>query len=244
MKRRLDGKTVLVTGAASGIGQAIAELATQSGARLLLVDVNRERLASLAEKLRGEPHTMDVGDAEAWIALSESTGGWDYVFLNAGIMSAPPDAPPEASNFLTLDLECYRRILSVNVDGVAFGLRTAILRMQEAGGAIVVTALAAGLIPYPLDPAYSLTKHAVVGLVRSLAPTLTPTLRLSAICPGGVGTDLVPEAVRDAVPLMDPSVVAAEAIDLCLSGENAEVRAKIKADEPARVSAAPQIDLI
>ena len=245
----LDGSSIVITGAAGGIGRAIAELATQRGAGVLLVDVKQEPLVALANRIGGEPHVMDVGDATAWSTLSERTRRWDYVFLNAGIMSAPASAPLEESNFLTLDLERYHRVLAVNVHGVAFGLRTAIPRMRETGGAIVVTASAAGLIPYPLDPAYSLTKHAVVGLVRSLAPTLAgpdgrPSLRLSAICPGGVQTDLVPAALRDVTAMMDPMVIAEEALDLCLNGANGEVRGRFKANEPARALFPPEIDLL
>jgi NAD(P)-dependent dehydrogenase (short-subunit alcohol dehydrogenase family) len=249
MTGRLEGSRVLVTGAAGGIGAGIARLAAEGGAGVLLVDVREEPLVALAERLGGEAHVMDVADAASWSALAGSTGRWDYVFLNAGIMSTPPEAPLGASDFLTLDPERYRRILAVNIDGVAFGLRAAVPRMREGGGAIVVTASVAGLIPYPPDPAYALTKHAVVGLVRSLAPTLvttdgSPELRLCAICPGGVETDLVPAALRGVTPMMDPSTLAAEALDLCLKGGNGEVRTKIKADEPARVVRAPQIALL
>jgi len=243
----LRGKNVVVTGAANGIGRALAMLAVAEGAELLLVDVQEASLTALAEQIGGRAHTMDVGDAGAWDALAASSGRWDLVFLNAGIMSAAPDAPLDAANFVTLDLARYRRILAVNVDGVAFGLRTAIPRMREHGGSIVVTASAAGLVPYPLDPAYSMTKHALVGLVRSVAPTLVagdgPALRLSAICPGGVATELVPEAVRSGALLMEPAVLAAEAIDLALHGANGEVRAKLKADAPAEAMHPPTLDL-
>ena len=191
---------------------------------------------------------LDVGDSAAWATLAEETGRWDAVFLNAGVMSASPNDPPEASDFVTLPEERYRRILAVNIDGVGFGLRTAIPRMRGHGGSIVVTASLAGLVPYPPDPAYSMTKHALVGLVRSLAPNLTgdPPLRLAAICPGGVVTGLVPDIVHemDEVPLMSPETLAGEAIDLCLHGVNGEIRLKVKADEPAEAMHAPEISLI
>lgn len=249
MSDSLDGRTLLITGAANGIGRAIAELAAERGARTVLVDLDEAPLTELANRIGGEGHVMDVGDAKAWQILAQRTGQWDYLFLNAGIMSAPPDAPLEDSDFLDLDLERYRRILSVNIDGVAFGLRTAIPRMRASGGGIVVTASVAGVIGYPLDPAYALTKHAVIGLIRSLAPTLpsargAPTLRLTAICPGGVGTDLVPKALRKFAALMDPAVIAWEALDLAVSGANGEMRAKVKSDEPAQVLHAPEIALV
>lgn len=245
--KSLDQQSVLITGCATGIGAAIAEAAARQGARLILADVQAERIAQLAGRLDAEAHTMDVADPDAWDALATATPPWDAVFLNAGIMSAPAEAPAEASNFLTLDLERYRRVLSVNVDGVAFGLRTAIPRMRERGGSIVATASASGLIGWPFDPLYAMTKHAVVGLVRSMALTLAPpgepsALRLSAICPGGVGTDLVPSALREHMgSLMTPEVLAAEAVDLCLNGSNGEIRAKVTADHPAEAVAQPRI---
>src|SRR5262249_54249630 len=162
-----------------------------------LVDVRAEPLAALAARIGGEVHLADVASEDAWRALAARPPAWDHVFLNAGIMSASPDAALQASDFLTMPLERYRRIVSVHVDGGALGLRAAVPRMREAGGSIVVTASVAGLIPYPLDPAYAMTKHALIGLVRSLAPALArtdggPALRLCALCPGGVRTTLVP----------------------------------------------------
>jgi len=249
MTADLRQRSVLVTGAASGIGRAIAERAVRAGADVLAVDVRKEPLAALVDRIGCEGHVMDVGDPSAWVALAGRARGWDHVFLNAGVMSAPSDAPLEASDFVALPLERYRRIVSVNVDGVAFGLRAVIPRMREVGGSIVATASIAGLIPYSLDPAYAMTKHAVIGLVRSLAPTLTrkdggPPIRLCAICPGGVRTDLVPQALRAAPAMMEPSVLAEEAVDLCLHGRNGEVRAKVLVDAPAQVFEPPRIDLL
>ena len=246
----LKGKTLLVTGAASGIGRAIAELASERGAQLILVDIEPESLHRLANQVGGQAHVMDVGDALAWRELCEKTVSWDFVCLNAGVMSAPPDAPIEASDFLTLDLDRYRRVLSVNIDGVAFGLRAALPRMKDRGGAVVVTASIAGLVPYSLDATYALTKHALIGLVRSVAATLnseaasggSSAIRLSAICPGGVQTAMLPTMLRSAAVMMEPSVIAEEILDLCLHGENGEVRVRTRIDEPARRFEAPTLE--
>ena len=96
---------------------------------------------------------FDVSDPDAW----EDVDGVDFAFLNAGVGGSGDD------------LAGYRRMLGANVDGVVFGVR----RMEQAmasGGSIVATASLAGLMPMPADPIYTLTKHAVVGYVRAMAP--------------------------------------------------------------------------
>jgi NAD(P)-dependent dehydrogenase (short-subunit alcohol dehydrogenase family) len=145
---------------------------------------------------------FDVSDPAQW----ESVEAVDLAFLNAGIGGAGDD------------LSGYRRIVGVNVDGVVFGVR----RMEETmtpGSAIVVTASLAGLVPMPLDPVYTLTKHAVVGYARAMAQKLAVRgIRIGIVCPGFVDTPIVTPELREwiaseGIPLIEPAQVAAAMID-------------------------------
>ena len=122
----------------------------------------------------------------SWPSASESFGGIDLVFLNAGVITPEPDVTEITD-------EAYRRIVSANVDGVFYGVRAVVPSMEgRGGGAIVATASLAGLISYSPDPVYAMTKHAVVGLVRALAPQLeSKRITINAICPGLVDTPLL-----------------------------------------------------
>jgi NAD(P)-dependent dehydrogenase (short-subunit alcohol dehydrogenase family) len=136
---------------------------------------------------------FDVTDPAAW----ERVGPVDLACLNAGVLTGD------------LNVETYRRAVRVNVDGVVFG----VLRLAEVmeRGTIVATASLAGLTAMPSDPVYTLTKHAVVGFVRSMAPQLEP-VRLNAVCPGIADTPMI-DGQRDAFaesnfPLLAPEDVA------------------------------------
>lgn len=140
---------------------------------------------------------FDVSDPNAW----EDVDGADFAFLNAGVGGSGDD------------LAGYRRMLGANVDGVVFGVR----RMEQvmpSGGSIVATASLAGLMPMPADPIYTLTKHAVVGYVRAIAPRLGERgIRINAVCPGFVDTPIVTPELREwivseGIPLMAPEQVA------------------------------------
>ncbi|HXR12401.1 MAG TPA: SDR family oxidoreductase, partial [Gaiellaceae bacterium] len=148
---------------------------------------------------------FDVGDSDAWRALE---GEYDAAFLNAGIATGEYDVA-------SLSDEAYRRAVAANVDGVVFGVRECAARLMPRGGSIVATASLAGLTVSPFDPVYGLTKHAVVGFVRSVAPQLEAHgIRINALCPGFTDTAIVLEELRGAldVPLMDPSFVAEAAL--------------------------------
>ena len=242
----LRDKNVLITGAASGIGRALASAALEAGARATLVDIDEGTLAEVAAGSDATLVAMSVADGDAWKKLAVPEGGWDFVALNAGVMSAPRDAPAEASDFMVITDDQYRRIVGVNLDGVAFGLRTTLPRLADTG-AIVATASVAGLLGFAADPAYSMTKHGVIGLVRSVAAQLAiqgRPQRVCAICPGGVQTNIVPDfmaGTMDDAAMMDPAVIAAEIVDLWTSGENGEVRAKVLADRPAERIGEPRV---
>jgi len=140
---------------------------------------------------------FDVSNPAAWDAVN----GVDFAFLNAGVGGSGDD------------LDGYRRMVGVNVDGVVFGVRRLEQTMVD-GGSIVATASLAGLMPMPADPIYTLTKHAVVGYVRAMAPHLEGRgIRINAICPGFVDTPIVTDELRgwiegEGIPLMQPDQVA------------------------------------
>ena len=145
---------------------------------------------------------FDVTSPEAW----ERVGAVDVACLNAGVLTGD------------LTYESYRRAVGVNVDGIVLG----VLRLREVmdAGAIVATASLAGLTGMPSDPVYSLTKHAVVGFVRSMAPLVEP-IRLNAVCPGIADTPMIDdqraELAAAGFPLVAPADVA-EAMWRAVSG--------------------------
>lgn len=238
-------RTVLVTGAASGIGAAVCRALFTAGARPVLLDVDEARGGVLASELDAPFIRCDVSDRSAWFRAVaqcvDTIGVPDDVHLNAGIMSVPADAP-----FVPLEAlpeENYRRIVDVNLGGVVYGLQALVPHMRERQGTICVTASLAGLVALPVDPMYSATKHALVGLVRSLAAAWAESpLRINAICPGGVDTAIVPAALRDSgLPVMAVEVLAREVIDLLSAGDNGEIRLRAAEDAPAVSVPAPQV---
>ena len=155
---------------------------------------------------------FDVGDAKAWRALE---GEFDAAFLNAGTSTGVAD-PAELS-----DGE-WQRILRANLEGIVYGTRELAARLMPDGGSIVATASLAGLTGMPGDPAYTATKHAVVGWVRAAAPALAARgIRLNALCTGFADTSLVDTELREQldVPLMDPSFVAEAALRVLQDAE-------------------------
>ena len=123
--------------------------------------------------------------------------------------------------------EAYRRALGANVDGVVFGVRR-LAQVMGPGSSIVATASLAGLLPMWLDPIYTLTKHAVVGFVRAVAPQLAERgIRINALCPGFADTPIVDDALREwvaeqGVPLIPPERVAEAALVAARSEETGQ----------------------
>jgi NAD(P)-dependent dehydrogenase (short-subunit alcohol dehydrogenase family) len=140
---------------------------------------------------------FDVSDPLAWTDVEAA----DLVCLNAGVLAKGDGT-----------VDDYRRILGVNVDGVVFGVQALTPRMRE-GSAFVVTASLAGLVPMESDPLYVLTKHAVVGYARSMAPLLAPRgIRINLVCPGIVRTAMTepaqPQLDAAGFPLLEPEQIA------------------------------------
>ncbi len=200
----------LVTGAAKGLGAATAAALSDAGARLVLADVD-ESGAELAERLGAAFVRADVSrpeDNRAMVEVArERFGGLDLVHLNAGIASGIGLGDD-------FDLDRYRQLMGVNLDGVVLGTVAALPALRErGGGAIVATASLAGLTGVPFDPLYAANKHAVVGLARSLGPGLAEEgIRFNAVCPGFAETAIIApirEALLDSgVPIIAPERVA------------------------------------
>ena len=158
--------TALVTGSAGGIGRAIVEKLTAEGLTVKELDL---------------VNGFDVTDPDAW----EHVGSVDLACLNAGVLTG------DAGDISSLTDAQYRRAVGVNVDGVVFGVRR-LARVMPKGSTIVATASLAGLTAIPDDPIYGLTKHAVVGFVRSVAPQLAEReIRIQAVCPAWADTGLM-----------------------------------------------------
>jgi NAD(P)-dependent dehydrogenase (short-subunit alcohol dehydrogenase family) len=208
------GLRVVVTGAASGLGFAMAEVLAECGARVTLADVDVGRLAastaSLAERdLQARSVAVDVSDEESVRTLVDDVvaaeGGIDVVFANAGIASTPGFAVEGGQRLDTVDRSDWDRVLSVNLNGVLFTLKHAAAVMRRQGaGRIVVTSSNAGLRPEPeVCYGYVASKAAILNVVRQAALELAPHgVLVNAICPGpfkgtriggGVTEDPTPE---------------------------------------------------
>lgn len=233
----------IVTGASSGIGAAVARMVSATGARVLALDVDDASGALLANETGAIYQHCDVGNPDDWQLVTQrlmDLGTPTHIHLNAGIQIAPPSAPLAEYQLEAMLVERYRRMMSVNVDGVVFGLK-ALLPTLESGAAIVVTASLAGITPYDVDPLYSMSKHAVVGLVRSLGPTLAERgIRINAICPGGIDTAIIPQAQRtDEAMFMTAEHVAGEVMHLMDVEETGKSWAKVSENKPVFIVRAP-----
>jgi len=221
----------IVTGAASGIGAASARALAARGARVAVLDVDAAGGRRVAQEIGGSFTRLDVASPQDWAdalgGVESTLGPIEIAHLNAGIMTLPPSADlAAASDLAAISDAAYRRIVAINVDGVFFGLRALIPAMAKRGrGCIVVTASLGGLVSVPFDPLYAMTKHALVGLVRSTAPALAAQgISIAAICPGGVDTPLVPDAVRALQPpLLAPAEVGRAVVEIIEAGRDGGV---------------------
>ena len=197
--RPMFPRSALVTGSASGIGAALVDLLRREGVEVEELDLTGG---------------FDVSDPHAW----ETVGSVELACLNAGITTGEQDVG-------RLSEDAYRRVLGANLDGVVFGVRR-LAAVMERGGSIVATASLAGLIPARQDPIYTLTKHAVVGFVRSVAPQLQARgIRINAVAPGFVETPMVDATpfLDRGFPLLQPEEVAGAILAAARSSETGQV---------------------
>ena len=190
------GSRVVVTGAASGLGFAMAEVLAECGARVTLADIDEGRLTASTEKLRAlgldaRASVVDVADEDAVQSVVEDVvaehGGVDVVFANAGLAAVPGFRSEDGQTFDAIERSDWDRVLSVNLTGVMHTMRSAARVMKAQGsGRIVVTASNAGLRIEPMACyGYHASKAAVIHLVRAAALELAPHgILVNAVCPG------------------------------------------------------------
>ncbi len=191
---RLAGKTVLITGAGSGMGRAMAIRFAAEGANVYGADWNEPSLQGVIDEVTaaggnmrgGRTNVAELGEVEAMVAAAVAAyGQLDVLVNNAGVMDVN-------QGVADLDDVVYRRVMGVNVDGPVFASRAAINAMGERGGTILNIASVAGVGGGAAGAAYTMSKHAVVGLTKNTAFVYGPKgIRCNAIIVGAVATNIM-----------------------------------------------------
>jgi NAD(P)-dependent dehydrogenase (short-subunit alcohol dehydrogenase family) len=195
MPGRLQGRRILITGAASGIGQRTAELFAGEGAALTLLDCDRKRLASVARETGGTAVEADVTQEPSVTHAVEqgasAMGGIDGVVNAAGIVIH--------GSVLDVGLADWKLVLDVNLTGTYIVVRCCVPWLAKAPFATIVNiASGQGLLPNnPGMTAYAASKGGVVNLTRALAAELAPSIRVNSVCPGMVDTPMTAGLERD-----------------------------------------------
>jgi NAD(P)-dependent dehydrogenase (short-subunit alcohol dehydrogenase family) len=219
MSNRFEGTSAVITGGASGIGEATARLLTAEGARVVIADLNDARGIALAEELGGHYVRTDVtreSEVEAAVAAAmDSFGRLDIMVNSAGLLGA-------IGSILEIRSEDWQRTVSIMLDGVFYGVKHAarVMKAQRSGSIISLSSVAGtkgGMGPH----CYTAVKHAVVGLTRSAASELSHLgIRINAVGPGMTVTPLIDdlrggrEAAIKAAAAASPLGTACEASEI------------------------------
>jgi NAD(P)-dependent dehydrogenase (short-subunit alcohol dehydrogenase family) len=204
----LSGKVAVVTGAGSGIGEACAELLVQRGANVVIADIDEAAGCKVADRLGAAAlaHRTDVtaeADVHSMVeAAIARFGRLDLAVNNAGIGDTRQLPTTE------IDLESWRRVTAVDLDGVLLCMKAEIPAMLSAGGGSIVNISSMfGVVSMPGGGAYAAAKHGVVGLTRSAALEYSSQgLRINAVGPGVIESPMTASRpdIRDAVAALHP----------------------------------------
>ena len=209
---RLEGKVALITGATGGIGQAAARLFAQEGARVALVDLDETALREVAGSIGDDQASYTVADVtqpdQTQTYVSEAVNRWggiDVLLANAGIegaLSPIPDYP----------IDVFDRVIAVNVRGVWLGIKYVVPVMRErGGGSIVITSSTAGIGGTPGMSAYTTSKHAVIGIMRTASLEGAPFgIRVNTVNPAPIETRMMRSIEEMRVAALDDSSATVE----------------------------------
>lgn len=231
----LNGKKALITGAASGIGRATAIKFAAEGAVVTIADVNEAGLHETAGMMATTPRirTFDAADADSCRALVEfaAQDGLDVLCNISGILKWGATA--------SFPVEDFQKVLLVNTVSVFVLCQAALPHLFKSGGNIVNTASTAGVQGIAYNAAYSASKHAVVGITKSLAVEVAGKgVRVNAICPGAVATPMTTTMPED--PEIDWPLVMRNAPKLpegtCDPSDIAELFAFLASDKARKVT--------
>ena len=223
----INGKVAVITGGASGIGRATAELLASGGAAVIiadLVETSGDETVKAIEAAGGraafvKADVTNEDDARRMLDTAvQKFGGLDILYNNAGIAVGVPGYPQA-------EIKRWRRVIEIDLFAVILGCHLAAPLMDPKGGAIINTASMAGLYPYKEDPVYGAAKAGVVNFTYSLAPWAAKrNIRVNCVCPGVVDTPLVRKGIEAAkragqtagVPstIMPPSAIANAVLSL------------------------------
>ena len=190
---RLNEQVILITGGASGLGQAIAARCLKEGARVAVLDRSEQKLGELKDAL-GASVTTTVGDVRSLADNNravedclEAFGRLDCAIGNAGIWDY-------STNLLDLPADkidrAFDEVFHINVKGYLLLAKAVTPALVDSRGSMIFTISNAGFYPDGGGPLYTASKHATVGLVRQLAFELAPFVRVNGVAPGGITTDL------------------------------------------------------
>ena len=215
----LKNKRVIITGGASGIGQATARRFVDEGAKVCVFDINETALKETKKMFPGLAGTIivDVSDEtsvkDGFKAADEILGGVDILISNAGISVR--------NRFVDTSYAQWRKVLGINLDGMFLCCKEAVARMEKQhSGVILMTASTNGMEGHPFYTDYNVSKAGVILLGKTVALECAPWLRINCVCPGYVLTPMQKaeyteealEAVNNGIPMKrhaEPSEVAA-----------------------------------
>lgn len=212
----LHDSHALVTGGATGIGLAIARLLAEKGARVTVASRNKKRIDEVTRIYPGlKGIVLDVTDAQSVTAAFELAGPVDILINNAGVAVSAP--------FERTSLEQLEFLISVNLVGVFLCTQAVLPSMrQQNRGRIINISSTAGLRGYPYTSAYAASKHAVIGLTRSLALELSRTnITANCVCPGYTDTEIFSRAVAN---ITQKTGMSADEAMQALVGQNPQQR--------------------